>query len=179
VVKKKEKNIHKNMPIHELVGHQGSIQCCKFLSGNFLISGSSDAKVCVWDLESPQVYLSMHNDHTADVLCMATYENDSNIFLTGTYLAKILFYFLGSADLTSKIWDIRVKQPVQATYKNHESVINTVQFFPLDSPTTFASGSDDSTVKLHDIRVKKELATFQDKDSYESVYSIAFSKTGR
>ena len=83
VVKKKEKNIHKNMPIHELVGHQGSIQCCKFLSGNFLISGSSDAKVCVWDLESPQVYLSMHNDHTADVLCMATYENDSNIFLTG------------------------------------------------------------------------------------------------
>lgn len=90
VVKKKEKNIHKNMPIHELVGHQGSIQCCKFLSGNFLISGSSDAKVCVWDLESPQVYLSMHNDHTADVLCMATYENDSNIFLTGFAFYTIL-----------------------------------------------------------------------------------------
>lgn len=167
LVKKKEKNINKNKPIHELVGHQGAIQCCKFLNGNFLISGSTDATVCVWDLESPQRYLSMHNEHTADVLCMATYENDGNIFITG------------SSDLTSKIWDIRVKQPVQATFKNHESVINAVQFFPVENPTTFASGSDDSTIKLHDLRViKKEVATFQD-ESYESVYSFCFSKTGR
>lgn len=166
LVKKKEKNINKNKPIHELVGHQGAINCCKFLNGNFLISGSTDATVCVWDLESPQRYLSMHNEHTADVLCMATYENDGNIFITG------------SSDLTTKIWDIRVKQPVQSTFKNHESVINAVQFFPVESPTTFASGSDDSTIKLHDLRVKKEISTFQD-DTYESVYSITFSKTGR
>lgn len=166
LVKKKEKNINKNKPVHELVGHQGAINCCKFLNGNFLISGSTDATVCVWDLESPQRYLSMHNEHTADVLCMATYENDGNIFITG------------SSDLTTKIWDIRVKQPVQATFKNHESVINAVQFFPIESPTTFASGSDDSTIKLHDLRVKKEISTFQD-ESYESVYSITFSKTGR
>ena len=167
LVKKKEKNINKNKPIHELVGHQGAIQCCKFLNGNFLISGSTDATVCVWDLESPQRYLSMHNEHTADVLCMATYENDGNIFITG------------SSDLTSKIWDIRVKQPVQMTFKNHESAINALQFFPVENPTTFASGSDDSTIKLHDLRViKKEVATFQD-ENYESVLSFCFSKTGR
>jgi WD40 repeat protein len=56
-VKKKEKDINKNKPIHELVGHTGAVQCCRFLNGNFLISGSTDSTVCVWDLESPQRYI--------------------------------------------------------------------------------------------------------------------------
>ena len=166
-VKKKEKNVYKNKPIHELVGHTGAVQCCKFLNSNFIISGSTDSTVCIWDLESPQRYLSRHNEHTADVLCMAVFDNDANIFLTG------------SSDLTINLWDIRIKKPVQATFNRHESAINTVEFFPGDEPTTFATGSDDSTIKLHDIRMKKEISTFQDTSSFESVYCINFSRSGR
>lgn len=113
----------------------------------------------------------MYSEHNAHVLCMAIFEYDSNIFLTG------------SADLTTKLWDIRVKQPVQNFYKTHESAINTVEFFPTNEPTTFASGSDDATIKLHDIRMSKELVTFADISNksikYESICSIAFSNTGR
>jgi WD40 repeat protein len=54
----------------------------------------------LWDLENPQRYLTIHQQHTGDVLSLHAYENDSNIFISG------------SSDLTCKIWDIRVKKPV-------------------------------------------------------------------
>ena len=108
----------------------------------------------------------MHNEHTADVMCMAIFEGDGNIFITG------------SSDLTAKIWDIRVKQPVQNTIRPHDSAVNAVAFFPGEDPTNFVTGSDDSTIKLHDLRMKDYVACFE-QGQYESVYSVAFSKTGR
>jgi len=47
----------------------------------------------------------MNQVHTSEVLCLSVFENDPNIFLSG------------SSDLTAKIWDIRVKNPVQHTFK--------------------------------------------------------------
>ena len=86
--------------MHKLVGHNGGVLSCEFLNENYLISGGSDASVCVWDIENPHKYLSLHTEHTSDVHSMSVCENDCNIFITG------------SADLTAKIWDIRVKNPV-------------------------------------------------------------------
>jgi WD40 repeat protein len=90
------------------------------------------------------------------VLCLHAFEYDSNIFLSG------------SSDLTCKIWDIRVKKPVQADYKSlsiiimigHESAVNTVKFLPLKEASTFVSGSDDATINLWDLRKKDPIAQF-------------------
>jgi len=65
-----------------------------------MISGGSDAAVCIWDTENSHKYLSIHVEHTSDVVSMCVFEDDANIFVTG------------SSDLTAKIWDIRVKSPV-------------------------------------------------------------------
>ena len=148
-----------------MVGHNGGVLSCKFLSENFMISGGSDASVCVWDMENPHKYLSIYTEHSSDVVCMAVFEEDANIFLTG------------SSDLTSKIWDIRVKSPVQKTLYGHESSINTVAFLP-KKITTFASGSEDSSIRLYDIRIDREIGTFRDK-LFDTINDISFSKSGR
>lgn len=152
---------------HELVGHTGSIACVRFLSNKYLISGSTDAMLGLWDYEYSQKYLSMNQSHTSDIIDLCVHENDSNIFLSS------------SSDLTTKIWDIRMKSPVQMTFTGHESNVNSVKFLPGNSFTYFASGAEDSTIRLYDLRVGKELLIYQDQESYDPIYSISFSKSGR
>lgn len=110
----------------------------------------------------------MNQVHTSEILCLSVFENDPNIFLSG------------SSDLTAKIWDVRVKNPVQHTLrgkflnlgvyikvfdiniKGHESAVNTVKFMPFRESTTFATGSDDSCIRLFDLRMLEAVAVFQD-----------------
>ena len=54
------KNFNQNKPIHELQAHSGPVQCVQFLSQNYLICGSTDSMVSVWDLENPTGYISLH-----------------------------------------------------------------------------------------------------------------------
>merc|ERR1719354_1101795 len=54
-----------------------------------------------------------------------------------------------SSDTTAKVWDTR-QVACQQTFTAHDEDINTVAFFP--SGTAFATGSDDSTCRLFDIR---------------------------
>ncbi|CAD8058271.1 unnamed protein product [Paramecium primaurelia] len=164
---KKGKSFSKDKPNIELFGHSGSIQCVQFLSPQYIIAGSTDSLVSLWDLENPQRYLAIHQQHTGDVLSLHAYENDSNIFISG------------SSDLTCKIWDIRVKKPVQAEYKGHESAVNTVKFIQMPQPTTFVTGSDDASINLWDLRMKDPIVSFQDSCYYDSIYSIAISLSGR
>ena len=78
---------------------------------------------------------------------MSVASEDSNIFLTG------------SNDLTAKVWDVRIKNPVQKTISGHDSAINDIQFFP-DKMTNFATGSEDSCILLHDLRVDKPIMEY-------------------
>lgn len=121
----------------------------------------------LWDLDNPQRYLYNHQQHSGDVLSLHAYPNDGNIFLSG------------SSDLTCKIWDIRVKKPVQAAYKGHESAVNSVKFLPMEKPTTFATGSDDATINLWDLRMREAITSFTDIKSLDPIYSIAVSPSGR
>ena len=41
----------------ELTGHGTLVTCCQFLNNNYLISGSDDSDVLLWDLEKPGRYL--------------------------------------------------------------------------------------------------------------------------
>jgi len=59
----------------------------------------------------------------------------------------------------------------------HESSINTVAFLP-GKITTFASGSEDSSIRLYDIRIDREIGTFRDKE-YDTINDISFSQSGR
>ena len=56
-------------------------------------------------------------------------------------------------------------------------LIYILQFFP--NGFAFATGSDDATVRLFDIRADQELAMYSHDNIICGVTSVAFSKSGR
>lgn len=65
----------------------------------------------------------------------------------------------------------------QQTFTGHESDINAVSFFP--NGTSFATGSDDATCRLYDIRADQELMTYCNENIICGITSVGFSKSGR
>ena len=41
----------------ELAGHQGPVNSLGFLNGQYLVSGSNDASMILWDLQKPDLPL--------------------------------------------------------------------------------------------------------------------------
>lgn len=101
----------------------------------------------------------------------------------------------GACDATAKLWDIRSGRATQ-TFTGHESDINAVQyvkfcwanisapcsrirfrFFP--NGDAFATGSDDASCRLFDIRADRELNTFTHDNILCGITSVAFSISGR
>jgi WD40 repeat protein len=56
-------------------------------------------------------------------------------------------------------------------------VIKWIQFFP--NGNAFATGSDDATCRLFDIRADQELAMYSHDNIICGITSVAFSKSGR
>ncbi|KER29816.1 WD domain, G-beta repeat protein [Opisthorchis viverrini] len=75
-----------------------------------------------------------------------------------------------------QLWDIRDGQCKQ-TFPGHESDINAITFFP--SGLAFATGSDDATCRLFDIRADQEIGMFSHDNIICGITSVAFSKSGR
>jgi WD40 repeat protein len=117
-----------------LLGHRGAVKTCKFLSRDYLISGSSDSLIGVWNINQSHKYMSMLQGHMNDINALAVCSIDRNIFLSG------------GADVSVKLWDIRLKGPEVCSYLGGESSITDVQFLP-GVMETFAVSSDDSKVR--------------------------------
>lgn len=88
------------------------------------------------------------------------------------------------------LWDVRSRKPAMS-FSGHTEDVNTVryQFFYLTNirffpnKMAFASGSDDCTIKLYDLRGDRELMTYlppgDDSDLVYPVNCIDFSSSGR
>lgn len=83
----------------------------------------------------------------------------------------------GSCDGTAKAWDRRTPKRSIQTFVGHEGDINAVQFFP--GGDAFATGSEDSTCILYDIRADAQMASFQDDSIKDGITSVDFSISGR
>jgi WD40 repeat protein len=107
---------------------------------------------------------------------VAITEADKHIFVSG------------SVDGTAKVWDIRTESPV-VTFVGHESDVNAVDI--MRSGMAVATGSDDFTLRMFDMRALAEVACFSDGDDGivlsenkrvrigGGVTSTCFSLTGR
>jgi guanine nucleotide-binding protein G(I)/G(S)/G(T) subunit beta-1 len=155
------------VPAYELVGHDGYLSSCTFMSGGkSMLTGSGDSTCILWDTERG-VRKQTFKDHSADVMryvmqrarlgyvwhtgdasrlsrtptsiccSVSTHPLDPNVFASG------------SCDCTVRIWDIRLNTCVR-TFTGHVSDINSVEFFP--SGNVVGSGSDDSSCRLFDLR---------------------------
>nr|CAD7444272.1 unnamed protein product [Timema bartmani] len=83
---------------------------------------------------------------------------------------------LQSCDKMVLIWDMRTGQCVQS-FEGHQSDINSVKFHP--SGDAVATGSDDATCRLFDLRADKEVAIYTKESIIFGVNSVDFSVSGR
>jgi len=144
--------------------HTSYMSCCAFLkSDQQLLTGGGDSICALWDVESSQM-IQGFSGHLGDVMSLHISPENDNIFTSG------------SCDKQALIWDMRTGQPVQS-FEGHAADINSVRFHP--SGDAIASGSDDATCRLFDLRADAEVMVFKKPHILFGCTSIDFSLSGR
>lgn len=148
----------------ELSAHTGYLSSCRFVDDRQIITSSGDTTCMLWDVETGSL-IENFTGHGGDVMSVSVAHKNPNLFVSG------------ACDMKAMVWDARTGRSV-ATFSGHTGDINAIQFFPNDN--LFATGSDDSECKLHDIRALRELKTYKHKlTNSTGITSIDFSRSGR
>jgi len=149
-------------PLKELAGHDAFVGCCKFLDEKRLITASGDHSCALWDLETG-VRSREFKEHQKEVMGLSLNPKDNNYFLSC------------GVDTFVKLWDIR--SPKSAfSVKIHEADVNCVTYFPTGN--SFATASEDKTVKIFDLRANAELMKYQGSNVNCNITSVCFSLGG-
>jgi len=152
----------------ELSGHDGFLSCCRFIDNRQIVTSSGDHTCILWDAEQGTP-ITHFKQHTGDVM------------FVGLSHSKGQFVSCG-CDKSIIAWDVKEGKPTHI-FETHDKDVNVVQFFPND--TTFASGSEDGTARLFDLRTWGEVNRYSlpepaNKDApIVSPTSLAFSASGR
>ncbi|CAO2813738.1 unnamed protein product [Amaranthus hypochondriacus] len=141
----KETSLDECSPDLTLKGHEkeGYGLSWNHLKEGYLLSGSYDCKICVWDVSSmPQSKvldsLSVYKAHDSNVEHVAWHTKNENLF--------------GSVgdDGRLMIWDLRSDKPQQSVIA-HENEVNYLSFNSFNE-WVVATASSDTTVGLFDTR---------------------------
>ena len=147
--------------ITTLKGHGSLVSSVAFSpNGKFLVSGSRDKTVKVWEVESWLEITTLWG-HESTVWSVA-FSPD------GRFLAS------GSWDTTVKVWEVRGWQEV-TTLRGHKDWVFSVAFSP--DGKFLASGSGDKMIKVWDVERWQEVTTL--KGHKDWVFSVAFSPDGK
>ncbi|XP_063903717.1 U5 small nuclear ribonucleoprotein 40 kDa protein [Zophobas morio] len=147
-------------PIMLLEGHEGEIFSVEFHpDGQYLASSGFDRRIFIWSVYGECENLSVMSGHTGAIMELHFTPDGSNIFTAST-------------DHTLGLWDLPTGQRIKK-YKGHTTFVNSVQG-ARRGPQLMVSGSDDTTVKLWDIRKKQAITTF---NSNYQVVAVEFNDT--
>jgi len=145
--------------------HTSYTSCCLFPgSDNQILTGSGDATVALWDIESGSVLQTFHG-HSSDVMTIDLAPGPNlNLFASG------------ACDNVAYLWDMRTGDYVQY-FEGHTSDINSVKFHPCGD--AIATGSDDASCRLFDLRADREVAVYSKDAILFGVNAVDFSVSGR
>jgi len=145
--------------------HTSYTSCCLFPgSDNQVLAGSGDATTTLWDVESGTVLQTFHG-HISDVMSIDLAPGPNlNTFVSG------------ACDNVAYLWDMRTGDYVQY-FEGHTSDINSVKFHP--SGDAIATGSDDATCRLFDLRADAEVACYEKEAILFGINAVDFSVSGR
>lgn len=170
---------------HTFTGHQGPVNCVKWVSGNKVVSGSRDGNLHIWNTEG-KMLSGVLKGHTAPVNCVTALSNDRIVS--------------GSQDGTLRLWTAKLKElpdyeapesrssatakrrrVAESQIKNakvkgalaclegHDAPVHGVTPHPVDKDVVY-SVSEDHTVKTWDLVTSKCVDT---KTTGFSLLSIA------
>ena len=146
-------------PNVRLTGHSDSVYSLDFSSdGSFLLSAGKDKRVLLWDIYNNCANIGV-NDEAKNAIMQATFSGDSE---------KI---FAASADDCLHAIDIgcmiRFKR-----FKGHLDIVTSVDSSKTGTDLVL-TGSNDSSLKVWDLRYKKATLTLQDKFP---ILSVVFAR---
>ncbi|XP_055335281.1 guanine nucleotide-binding protein subunit beta-5-like [Paramacrobiotus metropolitanus] len=144
--------------------HTSYLSACTFAhSDQQILTASGDCTCALWDVESSQIIQSFHG-HERDVMAIDLCPSEAATFVSG------------SSDQTARIWDLRNGECVQQ-FEGHAADINSVRYYP--SGEAFATGSDDGSCRLFDVRAEREIAYYGKDGLIFGVNAVDFSISGR
>ena len=150
----------------EYNGHAGKVACCGFLNNEYFVTGSFDSAINLWEVEQ-QREIERYDDHQSEVVALDVFKMDGNVFVSG------------STDLTFRLWDIRQKKACFRKFMENDCGVSSVKFMQ-ENINTIAVGYENSSIEIWDLRALGKVGKLDETDEkYESVQSLAFSKSGR
>uniref|UniRef100_A0A915Q5J7 U5 small nuclear ribonucleoprotein 40 kDa protein n=1 Tax=Setaria digitata TaxID=48799 RepID=A0A915Q5J7_9BILA len=151
---------HLISPIMLLSGHDGEIYTAKFSpDGSCLASAGFDMTVFLWNVYGECENFSTLKGHAGAIM-------DLHFSTDGSYL------FTASTDKTVRVWDMDTGACVRR-FKSHKDIVNSCH--PARrGPQLVASGSDDCTILVHDIRKRDPITTLQ--NAYQ-ITAVTFNDT--
>ena len=174
--------------------------------GKYIVSGSADKTIQLWDAESGQAIREPFQGHSGWVQSVAFSPDSKHIVscstdktirlwdvMSGQTIGKPLQGHLGwvqsvafspdgknivsgSHDKTVQLWDIETSQAIGEPLTGHSDHVQSVVFSP--DGKCIVSGSSDNTIQLWDVKSGKAIAEpLQGHSGY--VWSVAFSPDGK
>jgi len=154
----------KSSPLMRLTGHtsEGYGLSWSSLKEGYLLSGSDDSQICVWDITTQKTEaIHIFKGHASVVEDVAWHHHHQDLF--------------GSVGDDRKlfIWDMRSPEKPSKQVEAHSGEVNTLSFNSYNE-FILATGSADKTVALWDMRnLKNKLHTFQGHT--DAVFSVQWS----
>jgi guanine nucleotide-binding protein G(I)/G(S)/G(T) subunit beta-1 len=133
----------------ELVSHEGYVATCNFFhSPSKLLTGSADSTCLLWDVNKGQI-IDTYAEHTANII-------ETELVGQNNFLST-------SVDKTIKLWDTRTSAKGSGsvqTFTGHTADVNGITLLKSSNGTTFATCSEDGTVRVWDMRSYGEISQF-------------------
>jgi len=162
--------------IKQMEKHGGYIGSVKWLDDQYVISGSGDKTIMLWDVSidkgvqkdphSTFIGHGLSGEDTGDVAALDAFKGETNTFISG------------ASDGYAKLWDRRMDNSsgncCAMTFSGHTDNINKIKYFP--SGKSFVTASEDGTFKVFDLRLAQEMHSFETEDK---ATSVTVSKSGR
>jgi WD40 repeat protein len=202
-----EANSSQYIQRHVLKGHSGAVISVAFSpDGKYIISGSWDQTIQVWDAITGHIIFEPLKGHQGEVTSVA-FSPDSKYIASGSvdqmvqlwdaesgetiskpfeghtdYITSVAFspdskkIVSGSFDQTVRVWDIMTGSTESGPFEGHMCEVTSIAFSP--DGKQIASGSRDQTVLVWDVETGEVLAgPFEEHTGY--ITSVVFSPDGR
>ncbi|XP_078273803.1 transducin beta-like protein 3 [Rhinoraja longicauda] len=154
--------------------HSVGVISCSRLKANFIVSGSQDCTVKLWNVTKPPAAQSEEKTAEPEVLHAALTEKAHDKDINSVVVSpndKLIA--TGSQDRTAKLWSSS-NFALVGVFRGHKRGIWCVQFSPVDQ--ILGTSSADGTVKLWGLQDFNCLKTFEGHDA--SVLKIIFVSRG-